>query len=91
MHKPPGPGSGCEQELTRGPRGLLPTWRDPGPLRPKGRSRGPTSTEPARLSLTPGGLGSPRGQGPERTNPAPGKRRAAARIQNPSGTRRTWE
>jgi hypothetical protein len=41
--------------------------------------------EPARLSLTPGNFGGPRGQGPKRTNPAPGKRRADARIQNPSG------
>ena len=87
MHKPPGPGSGCEQGLTRGPHGLLPPRRDPGLLRPKGRSRGPTIIGTRTTEPHPGRLGGPRGQGPERTNPAPGKRRAAARIQNPSGTR----
>ena len=53
---PPGPESGCERGLIRGPHGLLPMRRDPGPLRLKGRSCGSTSTEPARLSLTPGPL-----------------------------------
>ena len=88
MYKPPGPGSGCGRDLTRGPHGLLPLRRDPGPPRLKDRPRGQPSREPARLSLTPGSLGGPRGQGPTRTNPAPAKRRADARIQNPSDAHR---
>jgi hypothetical protein len=67
------------------PRSSWSTPIEEGPQRPTNMSRGPTILE--RLSLTPGRLGSPRGQRPARTYPAPGKRRADARIQSPSGTR----
>ena len=75
---PLGLGPGAVRELTRGPHGLLPMWRDPGPgtLPRVGR---------LRLSLTPDRTSGPRGQGPGRTNLGPGKPRADARIQNPSG------
>jgi hypothetical protein len=78
--KPPlGLGPGAGRELTRGPHGLLPLWRDPGPV---------TLPRVGRLrpSLTPGHTRGPRGQGPGWTNPGSGKPRADARIQNPSGT-----
>ena len=63
------------------------TPSEEGPLHATPKSRGPIP-EPARLSLTPGRLGGPRGQGPVRTNPAPGKRRVDARIRNPSDAHR---
>ncbi len=78
--KPPlGLGPGAGRELTRGPHGLLPLRRDPGPA---------TLPRVGRLrpSLTPGRTSGPRGQGPGWTNPGSGKPRADARIQNPSGT-----
>ena len=78
--KPPlGLGPGAGRALTRGPHGLLPLRRDPGPA---------TLPRVGRLrpSLTPGRTSGPRGQGPGWTNPGSGKPRADARIQNPSGT-----
>ena len=76
---PLGLGPGAGRELTRGPHGLLPLRRDPGPA---------TLPRVGRLrpSLTPGRTSGPRGQGPGWTNPGSGKPRADARIQNPSGT-----
>jgi hypothetical protein len=75
---PLGLGPGAGRELTRGPHGLLPLRRDPGPA---------TLPRVGRLrpSLTPGRTSGPRGQGPGWTNPGSGKPRADARIQNPSG------
>ncbi len=78
---PLGLGSGSGSGVNRGPHGLLPSWRDPDP-----------TTFPSlrvsriRPSLTPGRTSGPRGQGPEQTNPGPGKPRADARIQIPSGS-----
>ena len=78
--RPPlGQGPGADRELTRGPHGPLPLRRDPGPVTLPRVGR-------LRLSLTPGRTSGPRGQGPGWTNPGPGKPRADARIQNPSGT-----
>ena len=77
--RPPlGLGPGAVRELTRGPHGLLPLRRDPGPGTLPRVSR-------LRPSLTPGRTSGPRGQGPGRTNLGSGKPRADARIQNPSG------
>jgi hypothetical protein len=77
--RPPlGLGPGAVRELTRGPHGLLPLRRDPGPGTLSRVSR-------LRPSLTPGRTSGPRGQGPGRTNLGSGKPRADARIQNPSG------
>ncbi len=75
---PSGSGPEALRELTRGPR-LLPLWRDPGPATLSRVSR-------IRPSLTPGRTSGPRGQGPGQTNQGPGKPRADARIQNPSGS-----
>jgi hypothetical protein len=75
---PLGQGPGAGWELTRGPHGLLPLRRDPGPATLPRVGR-------LRLSLTPGRTSGPRGQGPGWTNPGSGKPRADARIQNPSG------
>ena len=58
LQVPLGPGPGAGWGLTRGPRGLLPLWRDPGPVTLSRVSR-------IRPSLTPGGTSSPRGQGTE--------------------------
>jgi hypothetical protein len=66
-------------ELTRGPHGLLPLKRDPDPATLPRVSR-------IQPSLTPSRTSGPRGQGPEQANPGPGKPRADARIQNPSGS-----
>ena len=75
LQVPLGPSSGAGRGLTRGPRGLLPPWRDPGPVTLSRVGR-------IRPSLTPGRISGPRGQGPGRTNPGPGKPQAALRIQN---------
>ena len=75
---PLGLGPGADWELTRGPHGLLPLRRDPGPVTLPRVGR-------LRLSLTPGRTSGPRGQGPGWTNLGSGKPQADARIQNPSG------
>ena len=75
---PLGRGPGADWDLTRGPQGLLPKWRDPGPVTLPRVGR-------LRLSLTPGCTSGPRGQGPGWTNLGSGKPQADARIQNPSG------
>ena len=78
---PLGRSPGAGRDLTRGPHGLLPPRRDPGPATLPRVSR-----LLVRPRLAPGSTGGQRGQGPERINPGPGKPRVDARIQNPSGT-----
>ena len=78
VKSPLGLSPGADWELTRGPHGLLPLRRDPGPATLPRVGR-------LRLSLTPGRTSGPRGQGPGWTNLGSGKPRADARIQNPSG------